>query len=163
MGNVADYAKKYMDEGYTCAESTLLAANEAWDLNIPENSSNFLAGFGGGMMYGDVCGAVSGGVAALSYKYVHGDGHHSPLLTQKVSTFVQLVEKRIGTKLCRELRPMFMPKGERCIATVLTITKILDEVESMEFDEPEHSAEDIRFTEKGQELLRNANVYSTES
>lgn len=159
MGNVADYVKKNRDMGYTCAESTLLAADEAWDLHLPEGSSKFLAGFGGGLMCGDVCGAVSGGVAALSYKYVHGDGHHSPLLTQKVSTFVKLVESSIGTKLCRELRPMFLTEEENCPPTVRAIAKILDEVEAMEFDAPEHTEEDIRFSEKGIELLKTTMDY----
>ena len=152
MKKVADYVKKYRDMGYTCAESTLLAADEAWDLNIPEGSSKFLAGFGGGMMTGDVCGAVSGGVAAFSYKYVRGNGHQSPLMIRKVNTFVKLVESRLGTKLCRELQPMFFTEEDNCTPTVQAIAKILDEVEAMDFDDPDHS-EDVRFSAKGHELL----------
>lgn len=150
MRKVSDYAKKYRDQGYTCAESTLLAANEAWDLNLPEGSSKFMAGFGGGFCTGDICGAISGGVAALSYKYVRVNGHESPLLEKKVSTFLSEVQKRCGSKLCKELQPKYFTEEDNCTPTVLAITEILDEVEAMEFEDvPEHSGYDLRFPPEG--------------
>ena len=155
MKKVKDYVKKYRDMGYTCAESTLLACDEAWDLNLPEGSSKFLAGFGGGMCTGYVCGAISGGVAGLSYKYVRVNGHESPLLAKKVSTFLTLVQERLGTKLCKELQPRFLTEEENCTPTVWAITEILDEVEAMDFDVPEHSEYDLRFPPEGKPSFRD--------
>ena len=66
--------------GYNCAETTLRAADEAWELHLPEEAFRLMGGFGGGMGVQGVCGAVSGGVAALSHYYVHITGHQSPLL-----------------------------------------------------------------------------------
>lgn len=149
MDKVANYVKKYRDMGYTCAESTLLAADEAWELGLPDDASKLLAGFGGGMFTGYVCGAISGGVAALSYKYVRGNGHQSPLLSKKVSTFVEAVQERLGTKLCVELRPIFLTEEENCTPTVRAIAEILDDVEEMEFDIPEHSDYDLRYAPEG--------------
>lgn len=150
MDKVANYVKKYRDMGYTCAESTLLAADEAWNLGLPEGSSKLLAGFGGGFMSGNICGAISGGVAALSYKYVRGNGHQSPLLSKKVNTFFELVQERIGTRMCLELRPMFLTPEENCTPTVRAIAEILDEVEAMEFDLPEHTEHDLRYAKEGE-------------
>ena len=56
----------YKGKGMNCAETTLLAANEAWNLEIPEDSVKLMGGFGGGMGSGTVCGAISGGIAACT-------------------------------------------------------------------------------------------------
>ena len=150
MEKVADYVTKYRNMGYTCAESTLLAADEAWNLGLPSDASKLLAGFGGGFMSGDICGAISGGVAALSYKYVRGNGHQSPLLSMKVQTFFNLVQERLGTRMCLELRPIFLTEEENCTPTVRAVARILDEVEAMQFDVPEHTEHDLRYAKEGE-------------
>lgn len=35
--------------GYNCAETTLRAADEAWELHLPEEAFRLMGGFGGGM------------------------------------------------------------------------------------------------------------------
>lgn len=149
MGTVTDNVTKYRRQGYTCAESTLLAANDAWDLGLKEDSIKLMGGFGGGMHCGYVCGAISGGIAALSSKYRQGSGHNSPLLSVKCKLFVETVEKRLGYLRCDELAPIYKTPDGNCTPTVLKITEILDEIDAVEIDIPEHSDYDLRFPPEG--------------
>ena len=71
-------AEKYYKQGYNCAESVLRAGNEYYQLGLDENAIHAFAGFGGGLHCGDVCGALTGAIGALSAKYVHFHfPHHS--------------------------------------------------------------------------------------
>ena len=60
-----DYALHYYEQGYNCAESLVYGANAAWHLNLDENACHLMAGLGGGLQVGDVCGALTGAVCAL--------------------------------------------------------------------------------------------------
>ena len=122
--------------GYNCAESTLRAANEAWELNLPEEAFRLMGGFGGGMGVKGVCGGVSGGVAALSHYYVHISGHQSPLLMAKAKIFQELVAERMGSTACADLMPKYLTEKESCMPTISLIAEILDEVKDMELDIP---------------------------
>jgi len=91
--------------GYNCAQSVLLAMFEHWkgrsDL-IPKVAS----GFGGGMgLCGSACGALTGGVMALSIKY--GSNEPSAEKREKcyklVKRLYELFETKHGTVLCRQL------------------------------------------------------------
>ena len=78
MGKVVDYLEKYYkDTNYNCAEAVFSAAAEAWGLDISDDVIRTMGCFGGGMGCAIVCGAVTGGSAALSYKFVEGDGGHT--------------------------------------------------------------------------------------
>ena len=83
--------------GYNCAETTLRAANEAWEMGMDENAFRLMGGFGGGMGIRNVCGAVSGGVAALSYYYVRGTGHQSPALVSAGKAMSAIDIRRNGS------------------------------------------------------------------
>ena len=149
MKKVSDYVKKYRSQGYTCAESTIMAANEAWELNLSPESTRLLGGFGGGMHVGTVCGAISGGIAALSARYNKGTGHNSPLLTVKCKLFVNEVEERTGHIRCDELQPIYKTPEEDCDPTVVLIAGILDEIEEVEITIPENCGYDLRFPPEG--------------
>lgn len=122
--------------GYNCAETTLRAANEAWEMDMDENAFRLMGGFGGGMGIRNVCGAVSGGVAALSYYYVRGSGHQSPLLMAKVRRFQELTAARLGAIDCAYLMPKYQTPLESCLPTIRLVAAVLDEVKEMEMDEP---------------------------
>lgn len=129
MKEVKDYiAYYYTEKGYNCAETILLSANDAWDLNLTADSIRFMGGFGGGMGSGIVCGAVSGSVAALSYRFVEESGHKSPLLMKTVRLFIQRVKDELGCENCKVLRTKYITKEERCLPTIRLVAVILDEV-----------------------------------
>ena len=131
MKKVADYLTKYyLDQNFTCAETVFAAANEAWELNLPEEARKMMGGFGGGMSYGSVCGAISGGVAALSAKYNGKNGHESPIMRTICREFMERVDKEMGNLNCKVLREQSASKDKsfRCLPTIEKIVAILDEI-----------------------------------
>ncbi|MGI6756031.1 MAG: C-GCAxxG-C-C family protein [Atopobiaceae bacterium] len=144
MTTLAEAAKAYRGKGYTCAESVFLAANDVWNLGFTEDISPIMAGFGGGMHCGEVCGAISGGIAAMGLKYCSGNGHNSPLLSIKCNLFVTTVKERAGSCRCDELGPKYRTLEEDCDPTVVMIAKILEEIDALELDIPEIVDYDLR-------------------
>lgn len=149
MATVQELAMKYRGLGYTCAESTLRGANDAWDLGLGEDALLMLGGFGGGMHSGSVCGAITGGVAALSSRYNKKDGHSSPILSVKCKLFLNTVQERTGYLNCSDLMPKYKTPEEGCNPTVFVITGILDEVAALELDIPEELDYDLRYPPEG--------------
>ena len=154
MKTVAQAAKEYRGKGYTCAESVFLAANDVWDLGFSEDISPIMSGFGGGMHCGEVCGAISGGIAALGLKYCGGNGHNSPLLSIKCDLFVATVRERAGHIRCAELGPIYRTEEEDCDPTVVMIAKILEEVDALEIDIPKVVDYDLRRPPEGKPGFR---------
>jgi len=136
-GKVRDHLEKYfVERGCNCAETTFFAANDAWEMGMPADFMKMMGGFGGGMGVKSVCGAVTGGIAALSCYYVRESGHNSPLLMAKVRKYHELINERIGTVDCSILLPRFNTPEKSCLPTIQAIVDILDEVKDMEIDEP---------------------------
>ncbi len=141
--------------GYNCAETTLRAANEAWEMNLPEEAFRLMGGFGGGMGVKGVCGGVSGGVAALSHYYVQISGHQSPLLMAKAKLFQELVSERMGSTACADLMPKYLTEKDSCMPTISLIAQILDEVKDTELDIPLYLPRKLRPLQFQQALAGN--------
>ena len=129
-GRVADYIDKYYNEKHcNCAETIFCSAMEAWGLNVPADSSKLLAGFGGGLGVGIICGGVAGGCAALSCKSDEWDEDRERRNTRrKIRAFIRLVRDRHGSENCVSLRPQFFSAEERCFQTINHGAEALDEV-----------------------------------
>lgn len=134
MAKVVDLLEKYyFDHNYNCAEAVFCAAVEAWGLDVPADAVKGLAAFGGGMGSGLTCGALVGGAAALSYKFVEGDGGHtSPTLMNKTRAYVRKTRELYGSTECKDLRKEFFKPEVRCFNTISKIAAVLDEVYDME-------------------------------
>lgn len=134
MAKVVDLLEKYYkDTNYNCAEAVFSAAIEAWEIDMPKETVKAMACFGGGMGSGIVCGAISGGSAALSCKFVEGDGGHtSPGLMKRVRTYIKRTREVYGSEDCANLRKQFHTPEERCYQTICKVAAILDEVYEME-------------------------------
>ena len=145
MNKISDYiGDYYREKGFNCAETVLCAANDAWDLHLEPAVIRTMGGFGGGMGTRNVCGAVSGGIAALSCRYVEVTGHQSPLLMAKVRLFMNTVKERLGDEKCAFLGPKYRSESEGCLTTIRLVAEILDEIELVELDEPAHRARRIK-------------------
>ena len=133
-GKVVDFIGGYYNERHcNCAQTVFLAAMEAWELDVPADSARLLAGFGGGLGMGIVCGAVAGGCAALSCKSEAWDEDLQRRNTmKKIRTFIRLVRERYGSENCRDLRPRFFDSQQRCLQTIRHVAETLDEVYAME-------------------------------
>ena len=130
MGKVIDYLEKYYkNTNYNCAEAVFSAAVEAWGADVPAEMVKTMAGFGGGMGCQNVCGAVTGGIAALSCKLVQGDGGHtSPELMDKVRAYISAVQETFGSEDCSELKPKYFTEEERCYQTICKVAEVLQRV-----------------------------------
>ena len=130
MKNVKDFIVKYIErpEGMpklNCAQITFLAANEAWDLG-KDGNEDMLRGFGGGLMVGIVCGGVTGGVAALGYRY------QGKMLKEKVTLYINTVRERMTSENCIPLKEKYRTEEDGCAPTMRLIAQILDEVDATE-------------------------------
>lgn len=98
-------AVKYFTDGYNCAQSVLLALSGHWGFKS-EVIPKIATGFGGGIgRCGSVCGALTGGVMALSLKY----GTNESSLGKRTKTYnlvnslYRQFEQKHGSVLCRRL------------------------------------------------------------
>ena len=129
MKKVVDYIEYYYKErGFNCAETILNAANGAWDMQLSADAKKLMGGFGGGMGKAIVCGAVSGGVAALSCKMVKETGHKSPELMNAVRKFIDTVREECGSEICKDIHGKYATQEERCLPTIRKIAEILDRI-----------------------------------
>lgn len=117
--------KYYLDEERNCAESMLLAANEEYSIGLTDSEIEMMRGFGGGLGYGLICGAISGSVAALSKLIcckVDKDTSHDI-----TCGFVGEVEKRFENTNCAVLTPVHKKEDIRCYELLLQIADILED------------------------------------
>ena len=56
---------------YNCAEVTLRAMNDVYELGLSEQTLKTAAGFGGGMFTGDACGVVTGAAMGLAHLFAN--------------------------------------------------------------------------------------------
>jgi len=117
--------KYYLDEGYNCAESMLLAANEEYAMGLGESELQLMKGFGGGMAVGHACGALTGSVAALGKLCcIDKDKDTSHEI---IAEFVEAFEKVAGHTRCDVLTPMYKKEDVRCYELLLKAADALEE------------------------------------
>lgn len=115
------------DMDLNCAEKILYGANKAYDLNIDGDNLRLAAGFGGGMGIEGVCGALSGGVMALSKIYVKKVAHQSNI--KEITTeFLGKYEKEMGSLNCAKLKEEYRTDELKCKLVILKAAEILDEI-----------------------------------
>jgi C_GCAxxG_C_C family probable redox protein len=102
---LGERASSYFLKGYNCAQSVLLTMFEHWNGRnelVPKIATGFGSGIG---RCGSVCGALVGGVMALSVRF--GTNEPSSEKRKKAyelaCAFYKTFEKQNGSVLCREL------------------------------------------------------------
>lgn len=124
-----DVAIKYYSEGYNCAESIIRAGNEYYGLNLHESDMRMTAAFGGGFQIGDVCGALSGAACVISCKYVEVKAHdHKEELRGITQKLVLAFQKKLGSRLCAKIKPVYHNKEVKCQNTVALSAEVLEQV-----------------------------------
>lgn len=123
--------KKYYDKKYdlNCAECMLTAANDEYDLGLPKVAIKSMSGFGGGMGIGSVCGAITGGIAALGIMFTEDRGHASPQVKEMTVEFINEFNKSLGSLDCLPLKEMHYENPEhRCIKMMEIAAIALDKI-----------------------------------
>ncbi len=121
ISQIKDRARKNFSKGYNCAECILEAVLAHIDTGLPKEALKVATGFGGGVgLYGDTCGAITGGVLAVGA--VHGRKglpneedprqrakkaskqlYGNPGLYRLFNQIPNMVEDKYGNTLCRKI------------------------------------------------------------
>jgi C_GCAxxG_C_C family probable redox protein len=108
-------AKELFKTGLNCAESVLEAVLSQVETGLPRETRCLMTGFGGGMgHFGDTCGALVGGIAALgavygrrqiptSPKISREQMHGTPGLYKLFNRLPYEFQQRFGSTQCRIL------------------------------------------------------------
>ncbi len=126
---LADIAQRYYQQGnYNCAESVLLAANEAYGLGLdPDSCFRLVSAFGGGMGCGMVCGALAGGMAALGQAVVTTRAHETEGFKALCAGYARAFNETLGGSDCAQLRPRYFRAEAKCLGTVRLACDVLEQ------------------------------------
>lgn len=108
----------YIDKDYNCAETMIRAANEEYNLGMPEETLKLVSGFGGGMGCGATCGALSSALAVISTFLVEDKAHSTDGFGDKCGEFCHRFEREEGSTLCSIIKENNSIEGRRCLKTV---------------------------------------------
>ena len=92
-------------QGIDCSQ--VVAGEMAEVLSMDKSLLRKMAScFGGGMMCGETCGAVTGALMAIGLKYGHdkeGDSETKALMQEKVNAFYAKYHEKYESTICKEL------------------------------------------------------------
>lgn len=122
-----DIAQGYYFNNYNCAESVFLAANELFGLGLDTSCSRLVGGFGGGVQTGSACGAFLAAVSIISEMCIDDRAHNSAVLRPAVNDISDGLAGKLGSTMCRDIRPAVFDPGTRCLVTVEAVCDLLEE------------------------------------
>jgi len=129
MGQVADYIQQiYLTEETNCAEALFRAALTARRENVPNECYRMMSGYSGGVSCEDICGAVLGGVAAISYLINQGDEESFERSKEATVAFVELCRQDFNTINCHDIKTVWRTEERRCFQAVEKMAGILEEI-----------------------------------
>ena len=98
-------AEEKFKEGFNCAEATLAGVSKA--MGLPSYPSGIATGFGGGIgRCGSICGALTGGVMAISLQFNRSspeDKEEYALIMERTAQFINSFQEIFGSIDCPEL------------------------------------------------------------
>lgn len=122
-------AKKYWTDEYdlNCAECIMYSANEEYNLNLSEQTLKVMAGFGGGMTIGDVCGVVTGAIGVIGIMFTEVSGHKSKMVRGMTNEFIKRFEEKLGYIRCADLKKEYKNE-KKCTLMIETGAEILESI-----------------------------------
>ncbi len=115
-------------EDLNCAETVLTACDRGYGLNLPKEALKLAAGFGGGMGIESTCGALTGGIMALSALFVRDRGHESDYIKTLSREFFDRFRKQTGSIDCDYLKETMRSQTNGCIPVMLAASIILEDI-----------------------------------
>ncbi len=111
--------RHYLEQGYNCAEATLMAIAEERGLGLSEEDIKLIGAFGGGMGCGEACGALCASIAVLGKALIGERAHSTPELKAVCTEYVTRFREAMGGSIdCRDIKPRNTIEGQRCYKTV---------------------------------------------
>ena len=130
MSNLAEKAVAYYSQTHNlnCAEATISAANQIYNLDLHKDTLRTMAAFGGGMGVGSVCGALTGALAVLGVMFVEDKAHESSETKEMASEFFNRFVEKLTTENCTKLKEMYRDDLTKCDLVVRYSNEILEEM-----------------------------------
>jgi C_GCAxxG_C_C family probable redox protein len=129
MSEKAKLAQELHTQGYNCAQAVFCAFAEDLSLDL-QTARRLMEGFGAGM--GDrtnVCGAVSGAVAAVGYHFSNGVPERGPqrnMVYGKIAEVTKAFDAIYGGNICADILQA-NPCGQKVYDAAAIVEKILAE------------------------------------
>lgn len=112
-----------------CAETILAAANETYKWELQAAALRLSAGFGGGIGGQELlCGALTGGVMALSNLFVRERAHESALIKNIIQEYFTLFEKEMGSIECAPLKTTHRTEQDGCKSVIQASARCMDRI-----------------------------------
>ena len=125
---IRDYTRKYyLEKDCNCAETVLLAANEALELGLTAEDAKLICAFGGGMGCGSTCGALAGAMAVLGKCMVTDRAHATEGFKESCAALKESFEKRLNSIFCEEIKERNFNDTHRCLLTVELAADVLED------------------------------------
>ena len=105
----------------------MYAANEEYNLNLSEQTLKVMAGFGGGMATGDVCGVVTGSIGVIGIMFTEVSGHKSPIVKEMTREFIERFKEKLGYIKCIDLKKEYI-NVKRCTLMIEIGAEILEDI-----------------------------------
>lgn len=115
-------------EDLNCAEKILYGANQAYQLNLDEQSLKMSAGFGGGMAIESICGALSASIMVLGLLFVKKNAHESVRIKTLTQELFNTYRKEMGYLDCAPLKAEHRTEELKCKNVILKAAQILDTI-----------------------------------
>ncbi len=113
----------YLTVGKNCCQAILLAADDAYHLDITEADVQMFAGFRSGMNCGKTCGALVGAISVLSRMYGNREN-----FDELCSKFVSIFEEKLGCGSvdCAVISAKYKNAETRCNTSVELAAEALE-------------------------------------
>jgi C_GCAxxG_C_C family probable redox protein len=116
----------YINKDKNCSEAVFLAYNDYYNLGATKEAIKCIGVFGGGLGCESICGALSGGAAAIGLKYSNGHAHSSYDMMEKVKSFTGEFQEAFASDLCEKIKPVYKQEDIRCWKTVEKACELLE-------------------------------------
>lgn len=106
----------------------LLGSNKYYGLNLKKETITTMRGFGGGMHREELCGALSGGVAAIGVILSEKKGCSQEDIRSATREFIHVFTEALNSTNCKDLKERYRQDLEKCSPVVGKAGEIVETV-----------------------------------
>ena len=129
MSKVIDHIPEiYLTEEKNCAETLLAAGLASRGRTLSHEGRLAMIGFSGGFSVGSVCGAVTGGVAAIGCLLGGEDEEAFHRAKDAAASYYELCKAAFASADCDAVKPVYRTEETRCLAVVERAAELLEQV-----------------------------------
>ncbi|MBQ0026033.1 MAG: C_GCAxxG_C_C family protein [Lachnospiraceae bacterium] len=129
MGKVTDILyDTYITKETNCSATMFKSAMASRGREVTDEDLRLFSGFSGGVSTENLCGALIGGVAAISCLINKGDEETFEKSKEATEKFYNKLEERFGSTRCHDIKTEYRTEELRCYNAVEIMAQILEDV-----------------------------------